>query len=274
MSGLYCSNLEAKLCLTSLTCSPRPKRVPYQRYEGSSDSTRPGSYETSVKGSIDTAPTSIDTLPPLQNRGLPDKDDQLDPLDDDDPACYDLVAPAEDRESTIYSLEKRGEQMFSRDHLQIIFEDPALLLKFTSFLGTYRRKSVPVLIYYLDALKALRAMKYANAVVEALEPLEGHEFTQGEAPTTRNTALEDKARRAFDIMVQEDLPAYITHSYIKVVSFSIQKRITGTLPPHLREASEGLAEVFCLSDPSRPDNPIVFASEGQSFLLHFFHETR
>lgn len=36
----------------------------------------------------------------------------------------------------------------------------------------------------------------------------------------------------------------------------------GTLPPHLREASEGLAEVFCLTDPSRPDNPIVFASEG------------
>lgn len=35
----------------------------------------------------------------------------------------------------------------------------------------------------------------------------------------------------------------------------------GTLPPHLREQSEGLAEVFCLTDPSRSDNPIVFASE-------------
>lgn len=35
----------------------------------------------------------------------------------------------------------------------------------------------------------------------------------------------------------------------------------GTLPPHLKEQSEGLAEVFCLTDPSRSDNPIVFASE-------------
>jgi hypothetical protein len=63
-------------------------------------------------------------------------------------------------------------------------------------------------------------------------------------------------------MVQNDLPAYITHVYIQTVSLSITRRIIGTLPPHLREASEGLAEVFCLTDPSRPDNPIVFASEG------------
>lgn len=44
----------------------------------------------------------------------------------------------------------------------------------------------------------------------------------------------------------------------------VLKLYAGTLAPHLREASEGLAEVFCLTDPSRPDNPIVFASEGGS----------
>lgn len=26
--------------------------------------------------------------------------------------------------------------------------------------------------------------------------------------------------------------------------------------------SEGLAETFCLTDPSRRDNPIIFASDG------------
>lgn len=30
--------------------------------------------------------------------------------------------------------------------------------------------------------------------------------------------------------------------------------------------SEGLAETFCLSDPARHDNPILFASEGKPFL--------
>ena len=62
--------------------------------------------------------------------------------------------------------------------------------------------------------------------------------------------------------MRDDLPAYITYMYIQIVSASISQRISGVLAPHLREASEGLAEVFCLTDPSRPDNPIVFASEG------------
>lgn len=153
--------------------------------------------------------------------------------------------------------------MFSREHLETIFQNPTLLMKFTTFLGTHRRDSVSTLIYYLDALKALRAINYANAVAEALDPLQGLDFTKVMPKSTFNEDLEDKANQAFDVMVREDLPAYITHVYINLVSVSIQRRITGTLPPHLREASEGLAEVFCLSDPSRHDNPIVFASEGE-----------
>ena len=87
-------------------------------------------------------------------------------------------------------------------------------------------------------------------------------FTEGRASTTINKDLEDRAARAFQVMVDQDLPAFVTQMYVQVVSQSISQRITGTLAPHLREASEGLAEVFCLTDPSRPDNPIVFASEG------------
>lgn len=48
---------------------------------------------------------------------------------------------------------------------------------------------------------------------------------------------------------------------VRVASTAIRRRITGTMPPHLREQNEGLAEVFCLTDPSRSDNPIVFSSE-------------
>lgn len=161
----------------------------------------------------------------------------------------------------MYALEQRSEQLFSAEHLRTIFEDPKLLLKFTGFLNSHRPKSIPILIYYLDALKALRAINYANAIAEALEPIKGQKFTDEVAKPTNNTALEEKANRAFDVLVQEDLPAYIAHIWIQVVSVSIQRRITGTLAPHLREASEGLAEVFCLTDPSRTDNPIVFASE-------------
>jgi PAS domain S-box-containing protein len=161
----------------------------------------------------------------------------------------------------MYAMEKRAEQLFSSEHLRTIFSDPKLLLKFTGFLNSHRPRSIAILIYYLDALKALRAINYANAIAEALDPIKGQDFTEQVAEPTRNIALEEKADHAFEILAMEDLPAFISHTWIQVVSVSIQRRITGTLAPHLREASEGLAEVFCLTDPSRPDNPIVFASE-------------
>ncbi|KAE8451978.1 hypothetical protein EG329_002142 [Mollisiaceae sp. DMI_Dod_QoI] len=219
--------------------------------------------------------TNATSLPPLQQKGVDDHD-QLEPLDEEDldPGSFDLVAPA-DSGFKLYSLETRSEQLFSTEHLQIIFNDPSLLLRFTAFLSGHRTASIPILIYYLDAIKALKAISYSNAIAEALEPIDGFDFTQSTATKTINADLEEKSRQAFSVLVREDLPAFITHTYIQTVSLSIQRRITGTLPSNLREASEGLAEVFCLTDPSRPDNPIVFASEefhrttqyGMSYVL-------
>jgi hypothetical protein len=220
----------------------------------------PNSRRSSISSSYQTNATS---LPPLQQKGPPDEHDQLSPLNEEDldPGSFDLVAPATESVQR-YSLERRSEQLFSTEHLQIIFKDPSLLIRFTSFLSAHRASSVPVLVYYLDCLKALKAIRYANAVAEGLDPIQGHDFTTGFPKSTINMELEEKARQAFDVLVREDLPAYITHTYIQTVSLSIVKRIIGTLPVNLRETSEGLAEVFCLTDPSRPDNPIVFASEG------------
>lgn len=210
--------------------------------------------------------TNATSLPPLQIKGGLEGDDGLAPLDEEEyePGSFDLVAPA-DEGVKLYSLERRSELLFSNEHLQVIFKDPSLLLRFTDFLSKNRASSVPILVYYLDAVKALKAISYANAIAEALEPISGLGFTEIPAQQTANRLLEEKANQAFEAMVREDLPAYITHIYIQTVSLSIARRITGTLPIHLREASEGLAEVFCLTDPSRPDNPIVFASEG---VLH------
>lgn len=209
--------------------------------------------------------TNATSLPPLQSKAADDTD-QLEPLDEEDldPGSFDLVAPV-DHGLKQYSLETRSEQLFSTEHLQVIFSDPSLLLRFTAFLSANRTASIPILIYYLDAIKALKAISYSNAIAEALDPIDGFDFTKSTANKTINGDLEEKSKKAFDAMVREDLPAFITHTYIQTVSLSIQRRVTGTLPSSLREASEGLAEVFCLTDPSRPDNPIVFASEGTMF---------
>jgi hypothetical protein len=240
------------------------KERTHEDTNGHSDSTTPDSKLASSGDSVksyETTGSSIHTLPPLQTRNALNEADRLEPVLEDDPRSFDLVLP-DTSEASGFSLEQRAEELMSREHLAEIFKEPTLLLQFTSFLSTNRPKSIAVLEYYLDALKALRAINYANAVAESLEPIDGFDFSKHPARPTTNAWVEEKAKSAFDALVQEDLPAFITHTFIQVVSISIQRRICGTLPPHLREASEGLAEVFCLTDPSRADNPIVFASEG------------
>ncbi|KAF1964723.1 hypothetical protein BU23DRAFT_491751 [Bimuria novae-zelandiae CBS 107.79] len=232
-----------------------------------SSSLRERSPRSSDKDSVfsyDTQASSIATqqLGPLQARGIPEDIDRLSPLLEDDPQSYELTAPSNEATAgKSFNLETRSGQLFSKEHLEAIFRDTPSFLRFTSFLSTNRPKSVPILVYYLDALKAMRAIQYANAVAEALEPIDGHEFTEHPPRATINAVLEDKAQQAFDMLVKEELPAFITHTFIQVVSVSVQKRVTGNLPLHLRESSEGLAEVFCVTDPSRSDNPIIFASE-------------
>ncbi|KAI9771866.1 MAG: hypothetical protein M1840_001636 [Geoglossum simile] len=218
----------------------------------------------------------IPSLTPLQIQGSLDGDDLLEPVIADESGSFDLLAPSESGGHEAFSLENRMDLLISTKHLEVIFAETTSFSKFVEFLGNYRPGSVPVLAYFLGAKKALKAISYANAIAsETLRPIEGCQFSFTYARPTVNSDLEEKASCAFEKIAREDLPAYITHIYIQNVRTSITRRITGTLTPHLREASEGLAEVFCLTDPSRPDNPIVFASEefhhttqyGMSYVL-------
>ncbi|KAK8226750.1 hypothetical protein HDK77DRAFT_384708 [Phyllosticta capitalensis] len=211
--------------------------------------------------SYETLASSIGSLPPLQERAALNEADKLEPVMEDDPRNFDLVSPQDEAiASSEYSLEKRSELLVSRKHLEAIFDDSELLQKFISFLSNSRPQSIPLLVYYLDATKALKAISYSNAVTEAMEELPGLGFSRKPPPSTVNAVLEEKANAAFETLAKDDLPAYITHIWTQVVSASVQMRITGTQPPHLRDASEGLAETFCLTDPSRKDNPIIFSS--------------
>jgi hypothetical protein len=223
-----------------------------------SDYVRDGSSVESSKSSA-TDP-SVHALPPLQAKSWADDFDRLDPVLEDDPRSFELVSPPP-QDAKGFSVERRAEEMFSRAHLAEIFADPSSMLRFTSFLSSRRPDSIPLLIYYLDAVKSLKAIKYANSIVRSLTPINGHAFTNAAIENTTNAALEARAQEAFDALVSEDLPAYISDVFMQVVNLSLRRRVTGTMPAHLRDASEGLAEVFCLTDPSRKDNPVVFASE-------------
>lgn len=195
----------------------------------------------------------------------------LDPIAELGADDYDLVRPAEKAgASTIgkkHKLELRSELLFSTCHLEAIFNSPSQLHHFSDYLVCHRAASLPLLKYYLEALKALKALEYSNAVVRRLgavsrsceEPENNQESDSAETiAASSNQGLVDAVQAAFELMVQQDLPMYITHVWIQTVSASIRHRITSTPARHM---NEGLAEVFCLTDPSRPDNPIVFMSE-------------
>ena len=202
---------------------------------------------------------------PLQETKVVDQVPASPPQLEDDPADYDL-APGEDDHDTL-SIEAGSQLLFSRQHLEIIFAEPSLLLKFTKFLNQYRPNSLPVLMYYLDGLKALKAISYSNAIAEALEPIQGLAFSSSPLKPTVSSILEQKANRAFDVLVKDDLPAYITHVYVHMVSSTLLDRVTEKIGFHYQNIAGGLAETYCLSDPSRPDNPIVFASEGITWTI-------
>ncbi|MCJ1479718.1 hypothetical protein MMC13_008404 [Lambiella insularis] len=233
---------------------PQDSTAPAQsRLDDSSDqkSSRDGS--TSSNGdSYDTSATSHTSLPIASSAMRFDKGKTFDALAED----FNLDASYEDEHQTEV-LEKISDLLFSPLHLTAIFKDPSCLLKFTSFLSAFRPQSIPTLIYYLDATKALKAIKYANAVATALEPSQDLPLI---SIKTSNSELEDRAKKAFDLLAERDLPAYIAHVYIQVVKSSMMKPVSQG--PQSTEAPEGFAEVFCLTDPSRPDNPIVFASEA------------
>jgi hypothetical protein len=200
----------------------------------------------------------------LQIRGSGTDHDTLEPLaeEDLDPASFDLVAPPS-KNTKSYSLENQSELLFSRSHLAIILDDPILLQRFTNYLHRWRPDSVPLMVYYLNALKALNALSYANALTVHLQRINGLDFTSETAAVIKGHDLREKADKAFQALADQDLPAFITQTYIQTVSITVKRRIASILPPELQEQSEGLAEVFCLTDPSRPDNPIIFASERE-----------
>ena len=186
---------------------------------------------------------------------------------------YDLDAPVEVVEDC-HSAETLSELLFSKAHLESIFAHPSLLLKFTTFLSVYRPDSISTLLYYLDARKALRAIAYANNIACKLDTLPGRAFSEGISRPMEFHPLEDKAEKAFEVLIEEDLPAYVTHLYIHAVKTNLSKPSTATVQPTVtvpasQGGPEGLAEVFCVTEPSRPDNPIVFVSEGFHWMTQY-----
>ena len=156
-----------------------------------------------------------------------------------------------------------SELLFSSEHLESILHDPALFVRFTAFLNRYRPHVAPVLIRYLETQKAIKAVEYANAVAAAVAPLPNDESANEKiGAASLDTRFEERSKKAFETLVAEALPSYITYHLVKVVTECMVAEITGKQAPVMKNLVHGLSEVFCLTDPTQKDNPIVYASEG------------
>ena len=178
---------------------------------------------------------------------------------------FDLKPPPPN--SKVKHIDTLSERLFSGEHLKVILKDPTFFLRFTAFLNRYKPQSALVLVRYLEAQKAVKAVEYANALAEMMK-LPPREQQGPFAAASIDPGFEANLNQSFDTLVDDALPAYITTCLTKVVTESMVREITGYGMPVMRELVGGLAEVFCLADPSIEDCPIVYASE------EFYRTTR
>jgi len=173
--------------------------------------------------------------------------------DSADDAAFDLRAPPP--ANLLQNIEYLSERLFSTDHLKLILKDQAFSSRFISFLKRYRPDSSHALQQYINVQKAITAVEYANALAESL----------GGPGSTAAVIMDDfelKTKDSVNELVNDALPGYITHRLVQIVTEVLVKEITGQNTPIMRQLVAGLAEVYCLTDPALPDNPIVYASEG------------
>ena len=175
---------------------------------------------------------------------------------------YDLAPPPP--KEALTTIDSLSERLFSKEHLHLILRDPTHFMRFTTYISKYRLKTAPLLSRYLETQKAIKAIEYANSVADMMcaLPDDRSSFVPCTAALL-DKRFEERGRRAFETLVNDGLSAYVTRVLVDAVSDTIVKEITGNTLPIMRDLVGGLAEVFCLTDPSIKDNPIVYASEGK-----------
>ncbi|KAL9071653.1 MAG: hypothetical protein Q9161_004078 [Pseudevernia consocians] len=222
-------------------------------------SKRTSPEQTQLNGNGERSLHSSQLFPSVPSNGSPENARKPERRNSSDNAQnFDLKPPPPN--SKVKNVDTLSEQLFSGDHLRVILKDPSFFLRFTAFLNRYRPHSAPILVRYLEAQKAMKAVEYANAVAETMRPTPGEHSSPCPAASV-DPRFEARSKRSFESLVDEALPAYITNCLTKVVTESMVREITGQGMPVMRELVGGLAEVFCLADPSIKDCPIVYASE-------------
>jgi len=179
---------------------------------------------------------------------------------------FDLKPPAASGSSA--KIEDLMSRLYAPEHLHLILADHGLFLKFSTFLNRFRPNLVPTLIRYLEMKKAMKAIAYGNSLARKIRWPSRTDYSLFSrlGASIIDTRFEDYAQRELDLLCSEALQAFTTHCLVDYVVDCVQKDITGQPVPAMQALVGQLAEVFCMTDPSLPDNPIIYASEGKQVL--------
>jgi hypothetical protein len=151
----------------------------------------------------------------------------------DDTDDFDLRPQPRKKKST--SLDVLSESLFSGGHLETILHDPQFFARFNAFLNRYRPQVSPTLVRYLETQKAIKAIEYANAVAKSVAPLQSDGSLQKDITAAHvDTSFGEMRQNAFEQLLSEALPAYVTYSLIKVATEIMVNEITGRSTPIMK----------------------------------------
>ena len=195
--------------------------------------------------------------------------DDINRYSTDELTAYDLRPPPPTVSDA--NAESIASRLWSPEHLKIILQDTQHSQRFRAFLRGYHPDLATTLARYVEAQKALAAIRYANALADVVSSGKTSDAQQLSQPSSArtdavvvDTHFQSFSQKALDELVTEALPSFITYCMMTVVTECLVKDITRSNSPYMRDLVKGLAEVYCMSDPNQPDNPVVFASEGES----------
>jgi hypothetical protein len=157
----------------------------------------------------------------------------------DDTDDFDLRPQPRKKKSS--SLDVLSEALFSEGHLDTILQEPQLFARFTAFLNRYRPQVVPILVRYLEIQKAVKAVEYANAVAQSLAPLPSEGSSKNDVTAAHiDPSFGEMRQNAFEQLVSEALPAYVTYNLIKVATEIMVNEITGRSTPIMKGLVSGM----------------------------------
>lgn len=184
---------------------------------------------------------------------------------------FDLSPPISS--SKDIKIEDLARRLFSSEHLLFILHNHALFQKFSNFITQFKPHLVPTLIRYLETIKAMKAIEYANAVAQKIRRPSSTSFCEVSKAQAAvlDVEFDHYSTQELALLVKEALPAWVAYNLTNVVLECLVNDMTGHRVPALQDLVGNLAEVFCLTDPSVHDNPIVYATEGKLHCIHMFY---